>query len=140
LIRESSARLGGSKERVKFGPVTVSAMSVELVSTPETPVTVAVYVPATAALLAFKVRELWLVVLDGLKDAVTPLGTPDTARLTKPLKPFWPATLMVLLPLPARKSVRLAAEDERLKLGTTTVSVIAAVPLTLPEIPVRVSG
>jgi hypothetical protein len=29
----------------------------------------------------------------GLNDAVVPVGSPLTARLTDPLNPFWPATL-----------------------------------------------
>ncbi len=76
----------------------------------------------------------------GLKAAVTPLGNPETARLTVPLKPFCPATLMMLLPLPGRTTLMLPAEDDRLKLGTTTVSTMAAVLLSVPEVPVMVSG
>ena len=87
-----------------------------------------------------KVTLLVLVVASGLKAAVTPLGNPDTLRFTLPLKPFCPATLMVLLPLPVRATVRLLGEEERLKLGTNTVSPTVVVPLRLPEAPVMVSG
>ena len=87
-----------------------------------------------------KVTLLVLVVATGLKAAVTPLGNPDTLRFTLPLNPFCPATLMVLLPLAVRATVRLLGEEERLKLGTTTVNATAVVPLRLPEAPVMVSG
>jgi hypothetical protein len=135
-----SPRLAGSSDRVKFGAVMVSPMVVALVSAPEAPFTIAVYVPGVTVLLALKVREVLAVVLDGLKAAVTPLGNPDTAKLTLPLNPFEPATLMVLLPLPVRATVRLMGEEERLKLGTTTVNATVVVPLRLPEAPVMVSG
>jgi hypothetical protein len=45
-------------------------------------------VPVVAPLLADKVKMLVLVVLGELKDAVTPLGRPEAARLTLPVKPF----------------------------------------------------
>jgi hypothetical protein len=140
VVPRGSPRLAGSSDRVKFGAVMVSPMVVALVSAPEAPFTIAVYVPGVTVLLALKVREVLAVVLDGLKAAVTPLGNPDTAKLTLPLNPFEPATLMVLLPLPVRATVRLLGEEERLKLGTTTVSPTVVVPLRLPEAPVMVSG
>ena len=132
--------MAGSRDSVKVGVVTVSTMVVALLSVPDTPVTVTVAIPAVAVLSALKVRELLPVVLDGLKTAVTPLGKPDTPKATVPLKPFSPATLMVLLPLPARGTARLLAEDVRLKLGTTTVNAMVVVLLRLPEVPVMVSG
>ena len=66
---------------------------------PEIPVTVTVAEPTVAAVEAVSVRMLLPVVLAGLKDAVTPAGRPLTARLTAPLKPLRPITLMVLAPL-----------------------------------------
>jgi hypothetical protein len=83
---------------------------------------------------------LVVVVLAGLNAAVTPVGNPVTARLTLPLKPFWPLTVMVLVPLAPWRTVRLAADAERLKLGATTVSDIVAVPLRVPEVPLTVRG
>jgi hypothetical protein len=41
-----------------------------------------------------------IVAVAGLNAAVTPLGSPLTAKLTVPVKPFCPLTLSVLLPLP----------------------------------------
>ncbi len=135
-----SPRAVGARDSVKLGAVTVSTRVVVPLSVPETPATVTVLVPAAAVLLAVKVSELVPAVLAGLKAAVTPPGNPDTARLTVELKPFCPATLMVLLPLPARGTVRLLGEDDRLKLGTTTVRVIGVVALRPPEVPVMISG
>ena len=55
---------------------------------PDVPVIVTVLVPVVAALLALRVNVLALVVLLGLKEAVTPLGRPDADKLTLPLKPL----------------------------------------------------
>jgi hypothetical protein len=50
---------------------------------------VTVAVPAVAVLLAVSFSTLLPVVGFGFHDAVTPLGSPDTARLTLLLKPYW---------------------------------------------------
>jgi hypothetical protein len=133
-------RLPGRKDSVKFGAVMVSPMVVVLRSVPEIPTTVMAYVPGGAVLLALKVRELVLLVLAGLNAAVTPVGSAVAVRPTMPVKPFRPLTLIVLLPLVARGTVRLVAEAERLKLGATMVSAIVVALLRLPETPVTVIG
>jgi uncharacterized membrane protein len=135
-----SARVAGWNNSVKLGAVTVSAMVAVAVSVPEAPVTTTEYVPVAAVLLALKARELLLVVLAGVKAAVTPLGNPAADRLTLPLKPFLALIVIVLLPLPARGTVSDAVEAARVKLGTTTVNPIVAVLLNVPEIPVIVTG
>ena len=48
-----------------------------------------------AELLAVKVSTLLPVVGFGAKDAVTPLGRPDSVRVTLPLNPYWGDTLTV---------------------------------------------
>jgi hypothetical protein len=55
---------------------------------PEDPVMVTLTVPVVAALLAVSVTVLVAVAGFGLKDAVTPLGKPETDRLTLPVKLF----------------------------------------------------
>ena len=55
---------------------------------PDAPVTVRTTVPVAAVLLAVSVNVLVLVVLLGLKNAVTPVGKPEADKLTVPLKPF----------------------------------------------------
>jgi len=70
-----------------------------LVTLPEVPVRVTVDVPGEAELAALSVRMLVLVVLAGLNDAVTPVGRPDAARATVPVKLFWGVTVIVLVAL-----------------------------------------
>jgi len=72
---------------------------VVLVRLPEVPVTVTVAVPVVAELLAVSVKVLLLVVLAGLNDAVTPLGSPEADKLTLLVKPFAGATVIVEVPL-----------------------------------------
>jgi hypothetical protein len=87
------------------------------------------------------VRELLVLVLAGLKAAVTPLGSPDADRFTALLKPLWQATLIVVLPLvPPTGSVRLLAEEVRVKPGGGMVSAIVVVRAAVPEVPVTVTG
>ncbi len=79
--------------------VTVRLSVVVRVRLPDVPVIVIVVVPGAAAALAVNVSVLADVVGFGLKAAVTPLGRPDAARLTLPLKPFAGFTVTVLVPL-----------------------------------------
>lgn len=82
------AKLFGDADSVKFGgAVTVSEIVVVFVKLPDVPMTVTVTVPVVAVLLAVRVNALVLVVLLGLRDAVTPLGRPEADKLTLPLKP-----------------------------------------------------
>jgi len=78
---------------------------------------VTVEVPMVAVLLAASVSVLVPVVLVGLNVAVTPLGMPDAARPTLPVKPLSAATVMVLVPLAPCVTVRLLGNAERLKFG-----------------------
>ena len=85
---------------------------VELVRPATEPVTVTVTVPVAAVVLAASVNVLVFAVLLGLNDAVTPLGRPETDRLTLPLKPFCGVTVMVLAPLAPCAIVRLLGDAE----------------------------
>lgn len=87
-------------ESAKLGPaVTVTKTVVVAVKLPEVPVTVAVTLfPVVAELLALSVRVLEAVAGFGLKDAVTPLGSPDADKVTPLLKPFCGVTVIVLVP------------------------------------------
>jgi hypothetical protein len=60
---------------------------------PEVPVIVAVYLPTLAELAAVSVSVLLPVVGFGENDEVTPLGSPETARLTLPVNPYCGLTL-----------------------------------------------
>lgn len=90
------------------------------------PVTVTVAVPGVAEGPAASVRVLVPVVLAGLNDAVTPLGRPDAARLTLPLKPLCGLTVMALEALLPWAMPRLPGDAERLKFGTVMMSVTVA--------------
>jgi len=79
-------------------------------------VIVTVEVPAAAVLLAVSVS----VVL--ANDAVTPLGMPEAARATLPVKPFRFVTVTLLVPLAPCAIVRLFGEADRLKFGAGAVA------------------
>lgn len=88
----------GDAESKKFPTiVTVSAVAVELVMLPEVPVIVRFTVPVAAELAAVRVRTLEVMVGFGLNEAVTPLGRPETDKVTPPLKPF--TSVMPMVPL-----------------------------------------
>ena len=55
---------------------------------PEVPVMVSVFVPTAAELAAVNVRMLLPVVGFGFHSAVTPLGRPETERVTLPVNPY----------------------------------------------------
>jgi hypothetical protein len=114
-------RLVGAADTVKFGAaITVRLIVVVAVKLPDVPVTVTVVVPEVAPADAVSVNTLVVVVLVGLKDAVTPLGRPEAAKVTLPVKPSRGFTVIVLVPpappgvidrlVGAADSVKLAAE------------------------------
>ena len=84
---------------------------------PEVPVMVTREFPVVAVLFAASVSVLVPIVLVGLNVAVTPLGTPDAARPTVPLKPLSGATVMLLVPLAPCVTVRLLGIADSLKSG-----------------------
>ena len=109
-------------------------------SVPEVPVTVTFTVPASAVLLAVSVKVLLLVVLLGLNEAATPLGSPDALKLTLLLKPFCGATVMVLVPLVPGARLKLAGEAVSVKVGEgVTVSVRDVVRVKPPDVPLMVT-
>ena len=75
-------------ESVKLGPWMESDRVVVSVKLREVPVMVSVLMPTLAVLLAVRVSVLVPVVEVGEKEALTPLGRPDTARFTLPLNPY----------------------------------------------------
>lgn len=75
-----------------------------------------------------------------LKVAVTPVGTPDTAKFTMPLKPFWAMTVNALLPLlPPATRLRLPSEAESVKPCCGTVNVRIVELWAVPDVPVTVT-
>ena len=61
---------------------------VVLVRLPDVPVTVKGYCPMAAELLAVSVSMLIPVVGFGFHNAVTPVGRPETEKLTLPANPY----------------------------------------------------
>jgi hypothetical protein len=86
-----SAKLGGA--------ATVKLTVAVLCKVPDVPVIVTVEFPSVAEALAVRVSVPGLAVVAVLKDAVTPVGSPDAARVTVPLKAFCGVTEMVLAPV-----------------------------------------
>jgi hypothetical protein len=129
-------RLAGVADRLKFGTAfTVSETVAVFVSVPEVPEMVTVAVPRVAVLLAASVRVLVVAVLPGLKEAVTPDGTPDADKLTFPVKAPIGTTVMMLAPFVPCTRVRLLGDAVRLKpaMGVTPGQLFTRlVALTLP--------
>ena len=104
---------------------------VVLVKLPEVPVMVTVTVPVVAVPLTVSVRVLVLVAGLALNDAVTPLGRPEADKLTWPLKPFCPLTVIVLVPLVPCVMFRLLGDADRVKLGTGAAATVKFTGLLL---------
>jgi hypothetical protein len=97
-------------------------------------------VPVDAVLVADRDRVLVPVVLLGLKDAVTPRGRPEAAKLTPPVKPFCGLTLMVDVLLAPRARLNEFGEAERLKFGGgVTLREIVVACDKPPDVPVMVT-
>lgn len=64
-----------------------------------------------------------LAVAVGLNAAVTPLGNPDTPRVTLPLKPFSAVTVIVAAPMLDRLRLSSEAELDSRKEGRPDVPV-----------------
>lgn len=126
-------RVLAEDERLKSaGSVTVRVTAVLLLRAPDVPVTVTVWEPGVAALLAAKVNELTVVVVAGLNVAVTPFGSSEAANATLLLNPFWPFTLMVLFARDPGGILSELAEGERLKLGAIeSCTILFAQPVTM---------
>ena len=129
--------VAGDAESVKSAAaVTVRVTLVVWVRAPDFPVIVTVEVPLTAEVLAESVRLLVPVVVDGLNDAVMPLGSPDADRLTVPEKPFSGVIFTAVAPLPPWARVMLEGDAERLKSAGAAVPARASImawPAGLPQ-------
>ena len=97
--------------------------------------------PTVAEPLAVSVKTLVVVVLVGLKDAVTPLGRIEvTDRATLPEKPLVGFTVMVLVPLPPWATLTLLGAAESVKFaGGVTVRLTVVVWVIVPDLPVMMT-
>ena len=129
-------RLTLSAEIAKVGTATAKERVVVAVSLPDVPVMVSVEVPMLAELLATRVSTLFPTVGFGEKDAVTPLGRPETARFTLPANPKRGLTETEVepeVPWPILK-----AFDESVKEGAPMVRAKVVVSVRVPDVPVMV--
>jgi len=82
-------------------------------------------------------------VLAGLNVAVTPFGKPVADKLTVPLNPFNLFTLIVLVTLLPRPTLKVPGAADKLKSGAgaeaLTVRLTVVVCVRLPEVPVTVT-
>jgi len=116
LVATTAARFGDTLT-VTLGAATVRLMFAVCDNVPEAPVAIRVAFPCGAAPVAVSAKVAVVDVLRGLKDAVTPLGSPETDRLTLPLKPFCPITVIALVMVPPWPMFGLEGDAERVKLG-----------------------
>jgi hypothetical protein len=128
---------------VKLPPVvTVRAMVVVLLIVPEVPVMVTEDVPTVAVALA--VNVIALVVVAGLRENVAdmPAGRPLAARVTLPLNGLTSVIVMVTVQLPPCGIVQGLPEvaSEKLPVDGTTVREMLVVAVSVPEVPVMVTG
>jgi hypothetical protein len=137
-------RLVGKAESEKLGPaVTETLTEVDAVSVLEVPliVTVTGLVVTVALPLAVSVRTCVPETVPAANDAVTPLGSPVAARVTVPLNPFAPVTVIVLVPVLPWATDTLVGKAESVKLGGgVTERSTVAVAVSAPEVPVMVTG
>src|ERR1700722_3313435 len=122
-------RVAADAVSVKLGVCMVLMVSetAELaVSAPEVPVIVSVVVPEAAALPAVRVSTLDPVVGLVPNEAVTPVGSPDTASVTLPANPPAGATVMVSATLPPWVTVRAVVAGEIVKLGLAVPGMVSA--------------
>jgi len=97
---------------------------------------VRVVVPMLAELLATRVSTLFPTVGFGKKDAVTPLGRPETARLMPPANPKRGLTATVVEPDVPWPMSRVFAES--VKDGRPMVRARVVVSVRAPDVPVMV--
>ena len=89
-------KVGAEGARVKLGGwVTVRETAVTVDRSPEVPVMVTVLSPTVAEEVAVKVTRLEPVAGLVAKEAVTPLGSPEAAKVTSPVKPLAGVTVTV---------------------------------------------
>jgi len=116
LVATTAARFGDTLT-VTLGAATVRLMFAVCDNVPEAPAAITVAFPRVAVPLAVRVNVLVVAVLGGLNDATTPLGSPDADRLTLPLKPLCPITVIVLVEVPPWPMLEFEGDADRVKLG-----------------------
>ena len=115
-VTDKAGAMGAS---VKLGAaLTVRLIVVEALKVPDVPLIVTVTVPVIAVLPAVNVIPLDPVVGLVAKFAVTPLGKPVAPKVTPPVNPLAPVTVIVSVALLPRVTDKADAVGARVKLGT----------------------
>jgi hypothetical protein len=130
--------LDGLALRVKLGTTTVRLTEVLAVMLPEVPLIAIGYVPAGTAVVVAKVTVDEPAVV--AKTALMPAGSVEVVKATVPIKPFCAETTRLVEIVPGRTTDRLGLPGATVKVGTVIVKASGAVLLSLPEVPVMVSG
>lgn len=125
-------------DSAKVGTNTPSANVVVFVSDPDVPVMVTILVPNGAVLLAVSASTVYPFVGLGANDAVSPIGSPETARFTMPVKPNSGTTetkAVVLVPCPTVMELYV----DSMNVGAKRFSLKVVVAVILPDVPVTVT-
>lgn len=115
---------------------------VEAVRLPDVPVIVTVDAPGVAVLLADNVRTLVPVAGFVPKEAVTPLGNPEAAKVTLPVNPPTSVTVIVSVALLPCVTDNEAGDAASVKPGfvfVLTVNAIVVDPARVPDVPLMVT-
>jgi hypothetical protein len=109
LLPCTTLKEAGLEDNEKFfaAGVTVRLIVIVSVKVPDVPVTLTRAVPVAAEALAANVNVLAEVVPLGLNEAVTPLGSPEAAKVTLPLNPLEAAMLISVVVLFPWRTVTL---------------------------------
>jgi hypothetical protein len=116
--------------------LTFSVKVVVAVVVPEVPVTVTVDEPVVAVLVAVSVRTLLPVVGFVPQAAVTPLGNPDAASVTLPVKLPTSVTVMVSVAVLPCVSAIVAADEASVKPDGGILRARVAELTSAPSVPV----
>jgi hypothetical protein len=138
LLPAIKLRVLGEAASVKVGTVAVTLSVAVLFKVPAVPVTVTVELPAVIELAAIRASVPGLLVVAGVKEAVTPLGNPDAVKLMLPPNPFAPVAVSVVVVVLPGVKLTLFGDAANVKLGTAIVRAIAVVLFKIPEVPVTV--
>src|ERR1019366_8717863 len=141
LLPCATVKVPAEDVSVKFpNAFTVSLSVVVTLRLPEVPVIVTVAFPFVAVALAVRVRVLVEVAGFGLKEAVTPFGSPEAASVTSPENPLIGVMLIVLVPWLPCVMVTAFGEAERLKVFRVfTERLSTVVFVSVPDVPVIVT-
>jgi len=132
--------VAGDTDRVNDGggPM-VRVIVVLAVKAPDVPAIVTVEVLLAAVLGATIVNTLLPAVLVGLKLAVTPLGRPDAASATVPVKPYCAFTATFAVPLVPDATFKAVGVADNVKLGGgVRVNARVVLAVRAPDVPVIV--